>query len=423
MKIVVLGGGVIGVTAAYYLMADGHEVTLVEAREGVGLETSFANGGQLVASHSEPWASPATLRLMMKWLGRSDAPIILRLRADPAFLTWGLRFLRNCTRARAAANTARNLRLSLANRALMAEVRGATGIAYDGAQTGTLTLFRDAAAFDAAAHHAAALTELGCAIEVADRARTIALEPALAHLGDDIAGALIAPDDELGDCHKFTAALAAHCAAQGVTILSGTRVTAIKAEGDRIARVMTDQGPLDGDAADTYVLAAGPWSAQLARPLGIRVPVIPVKGYALTAPITDRAATPRRGLTDMASRVVLAPLGDRLRIVSTAEFAGFDGSLNEKRLALMEETARALLPAAADYGAAEPWAGLRPATPDNVPILGPTKYRNLWFDTGHGTLGWTQACASGRLVADLIAGRAPPYDFGLDPDGVTLDRF
>jgi D-amino-acid dehydrogenase len=420
MKIIVLGGGVIGVTAAYYLMADGHEVTLVEARDGVGLETSFANGGQLVASHSEPWASPATLKLMLKWLGRRDAPIILRLRADPAFLAWGLRFLRNCTTARAAANTARNLRLGLANRALMAELRAATGIAYDGAQPGTLTLFRDAAAFDDAAHHAEAMTTQGCTIEIADPARTIALEPALAHLGNQIAGALIAPDDELGDCHKFTAALAEYCAAQGATIRSGTRVTAIEAEGDRIARVMTDRGAIEGDA---FMLAAGPWSARLARPLGLRLPVIPVKGYALTAPIADPTATPRRGITDNASRVVLAPLGDRLRIVSTAEFAGFDSVLNKKRLALMEEAARALLPAAADYGAAEPWAGLRPATPDNVPILGPTKYRNLWLDTGHGTLGWTQACASGRLVADLVAGRAPPYDFGLDPDGLTLDRF
>jgi D-amino-acid dehydrogenase len=420
VKVIVLGGGVIGVAAAHYLMADGHAVTLVDAREGVGLETSFANGGQLVASHSEPWASPATLRLMVKWLGRRDAPIILRLRADPAVLAWGLRFLRNCTNARAAANTARNLRLSLANRALMAALRAETGIAYDGAQPGTLTLFRAARAFDAAARHAETLTAQGCAVEVADPARAIALEPALAHLGNRIAGALVAPGDELGDCHKFTAALAEHCVARGLDLRTGTRVSALEAEGDRITRVATDHGSLEADAV---VLAAGPWSARLARPLGLRLPVIPVKGYALTAPIADKGAAPRLGITDQASRVVFAPLGERLRVVSTAEFAGFDAGLNRPRLKLMEETARAVLPGAADYDALEPWAGLRPATPDNVPILGPTKYRNLWLDTGHGTLGWTQACASGRLVADLIAGRRPPYESGLDPEGLALARF
>lgn len=420
MKVIVIGGGVIGVTAAYYLLADGHEVTLVEGRGGVGLGTSFANGGQLVASHSEPWATPATLRLMAKWLGRKDAPIVVPLRADPAFLAWGLRFLRNCTAARAAANTARNLRLGLANRALMAELRAATGIAYDGAQAGTLTLFRDAAEFDAAAQHARALTAAGCSVEVADAARTAALEPALAHLGNRIAGALFAPGDELGDCHKFTAALAARCAGNGLDIRTGTSVTALEAEGDRIARVVTDAGEVEGDEV---VLAAGAWSARLARPLGLRLPIFPVKGYALTAPIADKAAAPRLGITDMSSRVVFAPLGDRLRVVSTAEFAGFDDALNLRRIALMAETARALLPGAADTAAVEPWAGLRPATPDNLPILGPTKYRNLWLDTGHGNLGWTQACASGRLVADLVAGRDPPNEFGLDPGGLTLDRF
>jgi D-amino-acid dehydrogenase len=416
VKVIVLGGGVIGVSAAYYLLADGHEVTLLEAREGVGLETSFSNGGQLVASHSEPWASPATLRLMAKWLGRKDAPIIVPFRADPAFMAWGLRFLRNCTTVRTAANTARNLRLALANRALMAELRAATGIAYDGAQAGALTLYRDAAELEEAAHHAAALSAQGCALEVVDPARATALEPALAHLGNQIAGALFAPGDEVGDCHTFTAALAEHCVRRGLELRTGTRVTGLEAEGGRIVRAATDQGALEGDA---FVLAAGAWSAGIARPLGLRLPIFPVKGYALTAPIADKAAAPRLGITDMASRVVFAPLGNRLRVVSTAEFAGFDWALNPRRIALMEAAARALLPGAADYAAMTTWAGLRPATPDNLPILGPTKYRNLWLDTGHGNLGWTQACASGRLVADLVAGRAP----AIDPEGLTLARF
>ncbi|MDH3234052.1 MAG: D-amino acid dehydrogenase [Alphaproteobacteria bacterium] len=416
MKVIVLGGGVIGVAAAYYLMAEGHEVSVVEAREGAGLETSYANGGQLVASHSEPWASPATLRLMAKWLGRRDTPIIVPWRAYAGLAGWGLRFLRNCTAARAAAHTARNLRLGLANRALIAELRAATGIAYDDARSGTLTLYRDDKSFGEAAHHAAALAALGCAVEVADRARAFEIEPAVSHLGDKIAGGLFASGDEIDDCHKFTAALAEYCQAQGTVMRTGTRVTGIEAEGDRIIGVTTDKGRLDADA---YVLAAGPWSARLARPLGLRLPVVPVKGYALTAPMTGSVGAPRVGITDQASRIVFAPLGARLRVVSTAEFAGFDTALNPRRITLMEAAARELLPGAADYGAMETWAGLRPATPDNVPIVGPTKYRNLWLDTGHGTLGWTQACASGRLVADLISGREPQ----IDPDGLTLARF
>jgi D-amino-acid dehydrogenase len=416
MKIIILGGGVIGVTAAYYLMADGHEVTVVEAREGAGLETSFANGGQLVASHSEPWAAPGTLKLMLKWLGRRDMPIVLRLRADPAFLAWSLRFLRNCTSQRAAVHTARNIRLGLANRALMAELREATGIAYDGAQTGTLTLYRDAKSFDEAGHYAAVLEAHGCEAELLDPERTVALEPALAQNRSRITGALHAPDDELGDCYKFTAALAEYCASRGASFRFGTRVNGLEVEGDHIVGAVTDAGRIEADAV---VLAAGVASARLARPLGLRLPVIPVKGYALTVPIDDAKKVPRRGVTDMGSRVVFAPLGARLRIVSTAEFAGFDTSLNQRRLTLMRKAARVLLPGAADYASAEPWAGLRPATPDNVPILGPTKYRNLWLDTGHGTLGWTQACASGRLVADLVAERTPSVDL----EGLTLDRF
>ncbi|HUT50465.1 MAG TPA: D-amino acid dehydrogenase [Alphaproteobacteria bacterium] len=416
MKVIVLGGGVIGVAAAYYLMADGHEVTVVEARAGAGLETSFSNGGQLVASHSEPWASPTTLRLMVKWLGRRDTPIIVPFRAYAALAGWGLRFLRNCTAARAATRTARNLRLGLANRALIADVRAATGIAYDDARSGALTLFREAKSFAQAAHHAEALAALDCVVEVADRARTFEIEPALNHLGDKIAGGLFTPGDETGDCHKFTGALAEYCEAHGVAFRTGTRITGIEAEGDRITRVTTDTGAL---AADAYVLAAGPWSARLARPLGLRLPVIPVKGYAFTAPMAGGGNAPRVGITDQASRITYTPLGQRLRVVSTAEFAGFNAALNPRRIALMAAAARELLPEAADYCAMETWAGLRPATPDNVPILGPTKYRNLWLDTGHGTLGWTQACASGRLVADLIAGREP----GIDPEGLTLARF
>jgi len=416
MKVTVIGSGVIGTVAAYYLLEDGHEVHVIDAREGSGLETSYSNGGQLVASHGEPWAAPGTPWQMLKWLGRRDAPMILGLRADPALLAWGLKFLRNCTQARVAVNTARNLRLGLASRALIAQIRTATGIAYDGAQSGALTIYRDARGFEGAAHHAEIMGELGCPIEVADPARVLAIEPALSGIGNQIAGGLFAAEDETGDCHTFTAALAEHCAGRGVTFHYATRVERLEAEGDRIAQIRTSKGL---HVADAVVLAAGPWSARLARPLGLKLPIYPVKGYALTAPLAEEAAAPRVGITDVDTNIVFARLGQRLRVVSTAEFAGFDRSLNERRIALMTDVARELLPRAADYAQQEPWSGLRPVTPDHVPILGPTRFRNLWLDTGHGTLGWTQACASGRAVASLVAGRDP----GIDMAGLTLDRF
>ena len=416
MKVAVIGSGVIGTAAAYYLLEDGHEVHVIDAREGSGLETSFSNGGQLVASHGEPWAAPDTPWRMLKWLGRSDSPIVLRLRADPALLAWGLRFLRNCTKARVAVNTARNLRLGLASRALIAEIRAATGIAYDGAQCGALSIYRDGRGFEDAAHHAGVMGELGCPVEVVDAARASEIEPALAELGNQIAGGLYAVGDETGDCHAFTAALAKHCADRGVTFHYDTRVERLEAEGDIIAQIRTSKGL---HVAEAVVLAAGPWSARLARPLGLKLPIYPVKGYALTVPLADEAAAPRVGITDVDTNIVFARLGQRLRVVSTAEFAGFDTSLNERRIALMAKVARDLLPRAADYAAPEPWCGLRPVTPDHVPILGPTRFRNLWLDTGHGTLGWTQACASGRAIASLVAGRDP----GIDMAGLTLDRF
>lgn len=416
MKVVVLGGGVIGVTTAYYLAADGHEVEVLDRCEGPGLETSFANGGQLVASHSEPWASPKAPLQILKWLGREDAPLLFRLRADPAMWAWGLRFLRNCTAARYRAGTARNLKLGFYNRALMAELRGALGIAYDYAQMGSLLVHRDPAGFEAAARHAAFMSDLGCPHEIADPVRCTQIEPALTPVGNRIAGGLFCPDDEVGDAFKFTKKIAAVCGKLGVRFRYGTRIEGIEAERGRIVLVATDRKPVSGDA---FVLALGSFSPLLARGIGVRLPVYPVKGYSITAPIRNQRAAPRIGLTDVDAKIVLTRLGSHLRVAGTAEFTGYDNSPNPKRGALTVRSAKALLPGACDYDRAEHWSGLRPATPDQVPVLGPSKYPNLWLNTGHGALGWTQACASGRIVGDLIAGRDP----GIDLTGMTVDRF
>jgi len=416
MKVVVLGGGVVGVTTAYYLSADGHEVEVLDRCEGPGLETSFANGGQLVASHAEPWASPKAPLQILKWLGRADAPLLFRLRADPAMWAWGLRFLRNCTAARYHAGTARNLRLGIYNRALLATLRSELGIEYDQAQSGSLLVHRDPAGFEDGVRHAAFMTELGAPHEVADPVRCIEIEPALTPVGNQIAGGLFCPDDEIGDAFKFTEQIAAICRKQGVRFRYGTRVDGIETERGRIALVASDDGPISGDA---YVLALGSFSALLARRIGVRLPVYPVKGYSITAPIEDSAASPNVGLTDVDTKIVMTRLGNRLRVAGTAEFTGYDNAENPKRGALTVRSARALLPGACDYDKAEHWSGLRPATPDQVPVLGPSKYPNLWLNTGHGVLGWTQACASGRIVGDLIAGRDP----GIDLNGMTVGRF
>ena len=416
MKVVVLGGGVIGVTTAYYLAADGHEVEVLDRCEGPGLETSFANGGQLVASHAEPWASPKAPLQILKWLGREDAPLLFRLRADPAMWAWGLRFLRNCTSARYRAGTARNLRLGFYNRALMAALRDELAIAYDYAQTGSLLVHRDPAGFEAAAHHAAFMEELGCPHEIADPHRCTQIEPALTPVGNQIAGGLFSPEDELGDTFKFTEQIAAAGAKLGVRYRYNSKIERIEAERGRITHVLANGAPVPGDA---FVLALGSFSRQLARGIGVRLPVYPVKGYSITAPIKDQRAAPRVGLTDVDTRIVLTRLGNRLRVAGTAEFTGYNNSPNPKRGALTMRSAKALLPGVCDYDKAEHWSGLRPATPDQVPVLGPSKFPNLWLNTGHGVLGWTQACASGRIVSNLIAGRDP----GIDISGMTVDRF
>ena len=416
MRVIVLGAGVVGTAVAWYLAKAGHDVTVVERREAAGLETSFANGGQISPCHAEPWANPSVLPKMLKWLGRDDAPLVFRWnRFDPALWAWGLSFLANCTPGRTATNLERALRVALYSRGCLQALRAETGIEYDQRLKGILHVYRDPGEFAHARAAAARMRASGLARDDKDPAACVAIEPALAPVADQLAGGIHTPDDESGDAHKFTQALAALAMAKGVTFLTGQSVTGFGRQGGRIATVFTDHGTL---SADAVVMALGSYSPLVARHLGLRLPIVPAKGYSITVPVDGHAGAPTVSITDDEHKLVFSRLGERLRVAGTAEMAGWNPDLTPRWRVVMEH-ARRLFPDGGDYTRAEPWAGLRPVTPDSVPILGKSPIANLWLATGHGTLGWTMACGTGRLIADLISGRTPEIDLS----GLGLDRF
>ena len=416
MKVLVLGAGVIGVTTAYFLNRAGHEVTVVDRQPGAGLETSFANGGQLSASHSMPWSSPSAPFLMLKWLGRRDAPLLWRLRADPAQWLWGLRFLANCTPGRSTANMEKNLALALHSRTLLGEIRDEAAIRYDERSLGILQIFRNSIQFDSAAKDAERMTRLGCVENALDRDGCLALEPALRDTGETIVGGFHAPDDETGDAHTFTRELARVIAERGVTFKYDVTVLGLDVERDTISRVLTSQGEL---TADAYVMAFGSYSQLLLRSLGIDPHIFPTKGYSVTVPTSGRNGAPTVSVTDVDHKIVYSRLGDRMRVAGTAEFAGFDSTLTEDRARVILGHAQQQFPNGGDFTKATFWTGLRPLTPDGVPVLGRSRYANLYLNTGHGTLGWTLAAGSGQVVADLIGGQTP----ALDMSRYGVDRF
>lgn len=407
MHVLILGAGVVGVTSAYYLARDGHEVTVIEAREGPGLETSFANGGQISASHAYPWADPGVPLKVLKWLGRRNAPLRFSPRLDPAQWLWAARFLANCRRRPFLENAARSLRLALLGRDELGRLREETKIAYDAECRGILHFFRTQAGLDAAAAVSERLREWGCASRVLDTAACLALEPALAPHQDALAGGIHAPEDESGDAHLFTRGLAGLAAGRGVTFHYGERVRALEAEGGRVAGIVTDRATR---RADAYVVALASWSTALLRPLGLRLPIYPLKGYSITVPVTDTAKAPRVSLLDEANKVVYSRFGARLRAAGKAHLAGFDADVDPAQAEGVLDVCRRQFPDAADYRAASFWAGLRPMTPDGSPILGRTRYGNLFLNTGHGALGWTMCCGSARLLTDLLAERPSALD-------------
>lgn len=414
MHVIVLGAGLTGVTSAWYLRQAGHTVTVVDRQPAAGLETSYANGGQISASHPEPWANPGAPAQILRWLGREDAPLLFRPRLDWSQWSWGFRFLRECLPGRTRKNTLAIARLALHSRDCLQALVAETGIEYDRLRKGILHLFFSAREFSQAGRRAALLQDLGMRAEVLDARACLAVEPALAHSRDAIQGGLHAPDDETGDALTFTQRLAGLCLQAGVTFHFETSVTALVSgrNGIAAARILDARGSAGELCGDTYLVALGCHSRALVGTLGERLPIYPVKGYSVTLPLARGADAPTVSITDESRRIVCSRLGNRLRIAGTAELSGFDTRINDARCQAILHRARLLFPGVeAAAGNAEYWAGLRPATPGNVPVIGRSGIGNLFYNTGHGTLGWTLACGSGQAIADIIGGRAPQVEF------------
>lgn len=409
MRIVVLGAGLTGVATAWFLAEDGHEVIVVERQPGPARETSFANGGQISVSHAEPWANPSTPLKVLKWLGREDSPLLWRLRADAAQWAWGLRFLRECMPARTRANIRAILALALDSRARLKTLRRALGLEYDCLERGILHYYTDAAEFAHALPQAEFMRQFGCERAVKSAEECLAIEPALAASTIPIVGGTFTLEDESGDAQRFCELLAERCAARGVQFRYNSDVSGIECAGNRFAGLRLGSG--ERLTAEACVVALGSYSPLLLRPLGIRIPVYPAKGYSITIPLAPDAPAPSVSLTDDGAKVVISRLGQRLRVAGTAEFTGYDTLINPLRIAPLLRRVRQVFPRL-DFrdDAVEPWTGLRPATPSNVPLIGPTPLAGLFVNTGHGTLGWTLAVGSGRLLADQMTGRAPAID-------------
>jgi D-amino-acid dehydrogenase len=407
MKVLVLGGGVVGVTTAYYLARAGHEVTVIDRQTGPALETSFANAGEISPGYASPWAAPGIPQKAAKWLFMRHAPLILRPTLDPDMLRWLFSMLANCTSGRYAINKGRMVRLAEYSRDRLIALRQATGIRYDERMQGTLQLFRSEKQLAGADKDIAVLKADGVPFEVLDRDGCIAAEPALAQVREKFVGGLRLPNDETGDCFKFTNALASIAESLGVLFRFGVTIEAVETEAGRVTGVRTSAGTLKADA---YVAAMGSYTPRLLKGLGLRLPVYPVKGYSITAPIVDPARAPVSTIMDETYKVAITRLGDRIRVGGMAEISGFSTDLPERRRGTLEHSVGDLFPGGGDLKAATFWSGLRPMTPDGTPIIGATRFDNLWLNTGHGTLGWTMACGSAAVLADQIGARKPEIE-------------
>ncbi|MGE5471730.1 MAG: D-amino acid dehydrogenase [Bacteroidota bacterium] len=412
MRVLVLGAGVVGTTSAWYLARAGHQVTVVDRQPLVGKETSFANGGQISVSHAEPWANPHVFRHLLHWLGREDAPLLWRWRADPAQLAWGLRFLRECLPGRTRRNIAAIVALALYSRSQLQALRRELALEYDQLERGILHIYTDRRDFALATEAARLMRQFGLDRDTVDVERCLAIEPALAGARHLLVGGDYTPSDESGDAHKFTRALAERAQAAGVEFCLQQTVERLVAADGKISGVMlrSEAGPQQL-TADAYVVALGSYSPLLLKPLGIAPPVYPAKGYSATLKLVEGTLAPNVSLTDDERKIVFSRLGDRLRVAGTAEFSGYNLELNAVRCQALVERTRQLFPQLEMVGEPEYWTGLRPATPSNLPYIGRTRYENLWLNTGHGTLGWTLSCGSAAALADLISGRQAEPEF------------
>lgn len=416
MKVIVLGAGVIGTATAYYLAKAGHEVTVIERQQGAALETSFANAGEVSPGYSAPWAGPGVPLKAIKWLMMEHSPLAIRPTFDLNTWRWVMQMLMNCTSSRYEVNKGRMLRMAEYSRDVLQQLRADTGISYDERTQGTLQLFRNQAQLEGADADIAILNRHGVKYEKLDKAGCLKVEPALAKVKEKFVGALRLPGDETGDCFKFTQNLAKLAEGLGVKFRYGVSIQRLVYSGDQVSSVITSEGELK---ADSFVLALGSYSPILLRELGIRIPVYPIKGYSITVPITDASAAPESTVMDETYKVAITRLGDRIRVGGTAEITGYNLELRADRRATLEYSVSDLFPAGGDVSKAEFWTGLRPMTPDGTPVVGPTPYRNLFLNTGHGTLGWTMACGSGQFVADIVSGKRP----AISTEGLFMSRY
>jgi D-amino-acid dehydrogenase len=408
MKILVLGAGVVGTAAAYYLARDGHDVTVIERHPAPARGTSYSNAGLVSPGDAFAWASPGALRTFMKSIFNPDLGVKLRPSLNPAFLSWTWRFLLQCTEARAYANTDVKLRLALYSRECINEISAETGVDFDERRRGIVYFYRDQKSLDNGAKHFSYIGERGLEVEVVDRKRLLEVEPGLANSGDRIVGGIFSPMDQTGDSRMFATKLAELAVERlGVKFMHDTNVEGLDVEGGRVRAVRTSKGSIACDAA---VLSMGPESGVFGRKIGIDLPVYPVKGYTATIPLEDPEKGPTMGGVDEDRYVAYSRLGNRLRLASTAEFAGFDRTHKPSDFARMFRSARELFPGAIDEKKAELWAGLRPMMPNSVPAIGRSRYDNFYLDTGHGHVGWTMACGSGKFLSDIVAGRKPDID-------------
>jgi len=416
MKVVVLGSGVVGVTSAYYLARAGFEVTVVDRQAGPGLETSFANAGQVSPGYSAPWAAPGIPLKGLKWLFQRHAPLSISPDGSLWQLQWAAMMLRNCTAKRYSVNKSRMVRLAEYSRDCLRELRSETGLQYEQRTQGTLQVFRTQHQLDAAGKDIAVLAECGVHYELLDREGCARIEPALALVKEKLVGGLRLPGDETGDCQLFTTRLADEAKKLGVVFKYDTSVKSLLNANGRITGIETGGEQI---LADQFVVAFGSYSRPLLKELGIDIPVYPVKGYSLTVPITNPAASPISTVMDETYKVAITRFDDRIRLGGMAELSGFDLSLNPRRRETLEMVANDLFPAGGNISAATFWTGLRPMTPDGTPIIGGTRYNNLWLNTGHGTLGWTMSCGSAKVLADLMARRRP----SIASDDLALSRY
>jgi len=416
MKVLIMGAGVIGVSTAYELVKAGCDVSVVDRQPAAGLETSFANAGEISPGYASPWAGPGVPLKAVQWMLDKHGPLVVHPRLDPLMWRWMLQTLFNCTSRRYTLNKSRMVPIAEYSRECLRRLRADTGISYDHRSQGTLQLFRKQSQLDSVDKDITVLREYGVRFELLDRNGCIRAEPALGGAPASFVGGLLLPDDETGDCHLFTQRLMTMAQEAGVRFIANTRIESVTTEGDRVTAVVTDSGTI---TADAYVMALGSFSPLLLRPIGIDIPVYPVKGYSITVPLTDDSGAPQSTVMDETYKVAITRLGDRIRVGGTAELSGYRVELSPERRITLERSLRDLFPRGGDIGGASFWSGLRPMTPDGPPIIGPTRYSNLHLNTGHGTLGWTMACGAARITADRLLGR--PSE--IPTEGLSLERY